>query len=215
MVIDRIEQESTRLSGLVEDMLLLARLDQQRPVERLPVDLLTLAADAVKDARVMAPARDINLTVDTDTAPIVTGDEARLRQVITNLMANALTHTPGGTQVDVRLSAGRIGPAPGIALEVSDRGPGLRPDQTSRIFERFYRADQARARKTGGSGLGLSIVAALTVAHGGTVTVDSKPGQGATFRVILPLSPDVLIDGSAPSAGPPPQTTQPRGGGPA
>jgi two-component system, OmpR family, sensor kinase len=256
-IMRRVEQESSRMGVLVEDMLLLARLEQQRPLENRPVDLLTLAADAVHDARVMAPRRSIDLAVVPGAAPIVLGDEVRLRQVIGNLMSNALIHTPDGTPVEVRIrpgtldegrvhavqavlppspelaagpaaaagtgSAGQPGPgpaagpalapeagtaSPAVILEVADRGPGLTPDQAERAFERFYRADQARARRAGGSGLGLAIVAALVVAHGGTVSVEPTPGDGATFRIALPLAPEVLGPGpdseSAPAGQPAP-----------
>ena len=212
-IMRRVEQESSRMGILVEDMLLLARLDQQRPLENRPVDLLTLAADAVHDARVMAPRRSIDLTVLPGAAPIVLGDEVRLRQVIGNLMSNALIHTPDGTPVEVRirpgtLDEGRGTAAPAVMLEVADRGPGLTPDQAERAFERFYRADQARARHAGGSGLGLAIVAALVAAHGGTVSVEPTPGNGATFRIALPLAPEVLGPGpdseSAPAGEPAP-----------
>ena len=194
-IMERIEQESSRMGGLVEDMLILARLDEQRPIERRPVDLLTLAADAVQDARIVAPGRAIDLTVGTGTAFLVLGDEARLRQVISNLMNNALTHTPEGSPISVRILAGQqVGnpPVPSAILEVMDHGPGLTPEQASRVFERFYRADQARGRRTGGNGLGLTIVEALVTAHGGTVSVDTAPGRGATFRITLPLAPEAL-----------------------
>ena len=199
-IMERVEQESFRMGGLVEDMLVLARLDQQRPVERRPVDLLTLAADAVQDARIVAPSRSIDLTVGTGAAFLVLGDEARLRQVISNLMTNALTHTPDGSPISVRISTGlQEGkpPVPCAVLEVTDHGPGLTEEQASRVFERFYRADQARGRRTGGSGLGLAIVAALVTAHGGTVGVDTAPHQGATFRITLPLAPEALATESA------------------
>jgi len=192
---ERVEQESSRMGGLVEDMLMLARLDEQRPIERHPVDLLTLAADAVQDARIVAPSRAIDLTVGTGTAFLVLGDEARLRQVISNLMSNALTHTPEGSPISVRILAGQQAgdpPVPSAVLEVTDHGPGLTPEQASRVFERFYRADQARGRQTGGSGLGLAIVEALVAAHDGTVSVDTAPGHGATFRITLPLAPEAL-----------------------
>jgi two-component system OmpR family sensor kinase len=194
-IMRRVEQEYSRMGVLVEDMLLLARLDQQRPLENRPVDLLTLAADAVHDARVMAPRRSIDLTVLPGAAPIVLGDEVRLRQVIGNLMSNALIHTPDGTPVEVRirpgtLDEGRGTDSPAVILEVADRGPGLTPDQAERAFERFYRADLARARHAGGSGLGLAIVAALVAAHDGTVALKTAPGQGATFRITLPLAPE-------------------------
>jgi two-component system OmpR family sensor kinase len=194
-IMERVEQESSRMGGLVEDMLILARLDEQRPIERHPVDLLTLTADAVQDARIVAPSRAIDLTVDTGTAFLVLGDEGRLRQVISNLMSNALTHTPEGSPISVRIHAGQQAgnpPVPSAVLEVIDHGPGLTPEQASRVFERFYRADQARGRRTGGSGLGLAIVAGLVAAHDGTVSVDTAPGRGATFRITLPLAPEAL-----------------------
>jgi two-component system OmpR family sensor kinase len=189
-IMQRVEQESARMGVLVEDMLLLARLDQQRPIEHRPVDLLTLAADAVQDARIIAPGRDISLDIGSGAAFLVLGDEVRLRQVIGNLMNNALTHTPDGTPVAVRLLAGPRQPVPSVILEVADRGPGLRPDQAEHVFERFYRADQARTRTAGGTGLGLAIVAALVAAHDGTVALKTAPGQGATFRITLPLAPE-------------------------
>jgi len=195
-IMQRVEQESARMGVLVEDMLLLARLDQQRPIEHRPVDLLTLAADAVQDARMIAPRRTIELTVGTGAAFLVLGDEVRLRQVIGNLMSNALNHTPDGTPVGVRVLAGPRQPVPSVVLEVTDQGPGLRPDQAERVFERFYRADTARTRTAGGTGLGLAIVAALVAAHGGTVALDTAPGRGATFRITLPLAPEARSDQS-------------------
>jgi two-component system, OmpR family, sensor kinase len=192
-IMERVEQESARMGGLVEDMLMLARLDQQRPIERRPVDLLTLAADAVQDARIVAPSRKIGLTVGAGTAFLVLGDEGRLRQVISNLMNNALTHTPDGTPITVRILAGDQAGNPAVpcaVLEVADQGAGLTKEQADRVFERFYRADQARDRRTGGSGLGLAIVDALVSAHGGTVGVDTAPGRGSTFRITLPLAPE-------------------------
>ena len=194
-IMERVEQESSRMGGLVEDMLMLARLDQQRPIEQRPVDLLTLAADAVQDARIVAPSRAIDLTVGTGAAFLVLGDEARLRQVISNLMNNALTHTPDGSPISVRILTGYQQGNPVVpcaVLEVADHGRGLTQEQASRVFERFYRADQARGRRTGGSGLGLAIVQALVAAHGGTVSLDTAPGHGATFRITLPLAPEAL-----------------------
>jgi two-component system, OmpR family, sensor kinase len=225
-IMQRVEQEASRMGVLVEDMLLLARLDQQRPLERQTVDMLTLAADAVHDARVMAPDRSINLTVGAGAAFLVIGDEIRLRQVIGNLMSNALHHTPEGTPIEVRVrlasldewraAAARAGrsalaqagtesqPSPAVVVEVADQGPGLTPQQAEHVFERFYRGDQARTRKSGGSGLGLAIVAALVAAHGGTVWAESPPGGGAIFRIAIPLAPEArysapgLDDGTDP-----------------
>jgi two-component system, OmpR family, sensor kinase len=193
-IMQRVEQESARMGVLVEDMLLLARLDQQRPLDHRPVDLLTLAADAVQDARIIAPDRAIELSIGSATAFLVLGDEVRLRQVIGNLMSNALSHTPDGTPVTVRILAGPREPVPSVVLEVTDQGPGMPPEQAEHVFERFYRGDQARTRKAGGTGLGLAIVAALVAAHGGTVALRTAPGEGATFRVTLPLAPEAQRD---------------------
>lgn len=193
-LMQRVEDEARRMGVLVEDMLLLARLDQQRPLDRAPVDLLALAADAVHDARALAPERPISLEVlDGPSVPVVTGDEHRLRQVLGNLVTNALRHTPETAPVVVRvgtrtLDASSYGMSEAAVLEVADQGPGLAPEDANRVFERFYRADTSRTRASGGSGLGLSIVAALTSAHGGRVELDTAPGQGATFRVLLPLA---------------------------
>jgi two-component system OmpR family sensor kinase len=192
----RIEGEASRMGLLVEDLLLLARLDQHRQLERRPVDLLTLAVDAVHDARAVAPERRIALDVRPqtagDSAPVVLGDEPRLRQVLSNLVGNALTHTPAGTPVTVRVGTAQENGSGWAVLDVADTGPGLAPEETERVFERFYRADPSRTRGQGGIGLGLSIVAALVAAHGGTVDVASAPGAGATFRVRLPLAPPPL-----------------------
>jgi two-component system OmpR family sensor kinase len=187
----RIEGQAARMGLLVEDLLLLARLDQQRPLDREPVDLLALAADAVHDARAVAPDREIELVLGGEDggALVVLGDGQRLRQVLANLVDNALTHTPAGSPVEVRVGAAPLDGRPGAAVEVVDHGPGLTPEQAERVFERFYRADPARSRAVGGTGLGLSIVAALVAVHGGTVGVDSVPGRGARFRVLLPLAP--------------------------
>jgi two-component system OmpR family sensor kinase len=189
-LISRVENEAVRMGVLVDDLLLLARLDQQRPLARRPVDLLALAGDAVHDARVLDSAREITLSVRSGSAFIVTGDEIRLRQVIGNLVNNALQHTPEGTPVDVVIRSGRLGDSPAAVLEVVDGGPGMPAEAAERVFERFYRADPARSR--GGTGLGLAIVAGLVAAHGGSVQVETAPGAGATFRVTLPLDPDVI-----------------------
>ena len=196
-IMQRVEKEAARMGLLVEDLLLLARLDQQRPLARQPVDLLVLAADAVHDARLLAPARAIDLSVQPGAAFLVVGDEARLRQVIGNLMSNALTHTPDGTPIEVSVSSGILDPqagdhTPAAILDVTDHGPGMTPEQAHRAFERFYRADQARTRTTGGSGLGLAIVRALVAAQGGVTSVRTAVGEGATFRIALPLAPEAL-----------------------
>jgi two-component system OmpR family sensor kinase len=191
----RIEDQAARMGLLVEDLLLLARLDQQRPLDQRPVDLLALAADAVHDAHAVAPDRRIELLLGGDgggpgAALVVLGDDQRLRQVLANLVDNALRHTPAGSPVEVRVGTAGLDGRPAAAVEVVDHGPGLTAEQAERVFERFYRADPTRSQAAGGTGLGLSIVAALVAVHGGTVQVDSVPGRGARFRVVLPLAPD-------------------------
>ncbi|HWG92644.1 MAG TPA: HAMP domain-containing sensor histidine kinase [Mycobacteriales bacterium] len=176
----RIEDEAVRMGVLVEDLLTLARLDEQRPLHLEDVDLTGLAADAVHDAAAVQPQRQVGLDAPGPVA--VRGDEARLRQVLGNLLSNAYQHTPPNTPVEVRVKADDRG----AVLEVVDRGPGMDEQTAARVFERFYRADASRTRASGGSGLGLSIVAALVQAHGGTVELDTAPGRGATFRVVLP-----------------------------
>jgi two-component system, OmpR family, sensor kinase len=177
----RIEEESERMGVLVEDLLLLARLDQGRSLVRSPVDLVQVASDAVADLRVVEADRPVDLECGGQV--VVTGDEARLRQVAANLMSNARLHTPPGTAVHVRVRASDAT----AVLEIADEGPGLSPDESARVFERFYRADPSRSRASGGSGLGLSIVSAIAEAHGGAASVETTPGAGATFRVELPL----------------------------
>jgi len=178
----RIEEESVRMSTLVDDMLLIARLDQGRPLETKAVNLQAIARDAVDDARAVAPQRDI--TLNAAEPIVVTGDDTRLRQVVGNLMRNALVHTPPSTAIEVAVTT-----EDSVArMSVSDHGPGLRSDQLERIFEPFYRADPSRSRDSGGAGLGLSIVNAVVVAHGGHVTVKETSGGGATFEVELPLA---------------------------
>ncbi|GAA1503314.1 HAMP domain-containing sensor histidine kinase [Dactylosporangium maewongense] len=188
--VGRIEHHATRMGLLVDDLLLLARMDQQRPLEKKPVDLLALATDAMIDARVTAHHHKLRLRTlgggddDVDLEePVVLGDETRLRQVLQNLITNALTHTPAGTEVTVFVGTeGRD-----VVLEVADNGPGMTQEDADRVFERFYRTDPSRTRALGGSGLGLSIVSALVTAHGGKVTLRTAPGEGAAFRVTLPL----------------------------
>ena len=186
----RIEAESARMGVLVEDMLLLARLDQHRPMDTAEVDLLELVADAVAGARAAAPDRDVRIDVDPDgPEPIVSGDALRLRQVVDNLLSNALRYSPDDQPVLVRVRVDDTDEHERWAvLDVADRGPGLSQEQAQRVFERFYRADPARSRELGGAGLGLAIVASITAAHGGLVDLLTAPGEGAVFRVRLPLA---------------------------
>lgn len=178
----RIESEGARMGGLVDDLLLLASFDNGRPVQFDPVDLSRIASDAAADLRASCPDRAV--TVEAATPVIVLGDDARIRQIAANLASNARRHTPAGTAVTIRARRdGEVG-----VLEVADRGPGLTPDAASRVFDRFYRVDKARARADGGAGLGLSIVATIAEALGGRVRVDTSPGKGATFSVAVPLA---------------------------
>jgi len=178
----RVEQEAARMGVLVDELLLLARLDQGRPLEQAPVDLARVVKDAVRDAQAVEPGRPIAL--DAPDHLVVQGDESRLTQVVANLLANARVHTPPGTPVRVRLAVS----GDRAVLEVADDGPGLGPEP-SRVFERFYRADPSRARARGGAGLGLSIVAAVSEAHGGRATAGASPSGGALVRIELPLAP--------------------------
>jgi two-component system, OmpR family, sensor kinase len=188
LAMSRIESESRRMGLLVDDLLLLARLDAQRPLEQHHVDLLALATDAVHDAQSVAPNRRIAMEVfDGPGTPEVIGDEARLRQVLSNLVANALQHTPETAGITVRVGT----EGDHAVFEVIDKGPGMCKEDAERVFERFYRADSSRARASGGTGLGLSIVDSLVYAHGGTVTVETGPGEGCRFRVNLPRIADV------------------------
>jgi two-component system, OmpR family, sensor kinase len=188
MLMSRIESESRRMGLLVEDLLLLARLDAQRPLEQHRVDLLALATDAVHDAQSIAPNRRIEMEVfDGPGTPEVLGDEARLRQVLGNLVSNALQHTPENTGITVRVGT----EGDNAVLEVIDQGPGMSQEDANRVFERFYRADSSRARASGGTGLGLSIVDSLVYAHGGTVIVETAPGEGCRFQVSLPRIAEV------------------------
>jgi signal transduction histidine kinase len=177
-----IQQESTRMGRLVEDLLLLARFDAGRPLSRRPVDLASIAAEAVQQARIVYPARPVTLRAAEPV--VVYADDERVRQVIDNLVSNAMQHTPDGSPVTVTVTNG----PGGGELTVADTGPGLTPEQASRVFERFYRTDGARTRATGGTGLGLAIAASLTAAHDGQITVDTEPGHGAAFHVLLPLA---------------------------
>jgi two-component system OmpR family sensor kinase len=176
----RIGTESRRMAALVEDLLLLARLDQGRPLRQDPVVLTELVNDAVSDVRAVEPDREVRATVEDGV--VVRGDEDRLRQVIGNLFSNVRTHTPVAAAVDVTLSA-----VDGVAsLAVADHGPGVEPEHEEQIFNRFYRVDTGRSRDTGGAGLGLAIATSVAGAHGGTIEHSPTPGGGATFTLTLP-----------------------------
>jgi len=189
-VLRHVERESLRMGQLVDDMLLLTRLDQRHPLETAPVDLVLAARDAADAARVVALDRPI-VFVGPEAPLVVQGDEIRLRHVVTNLVENALTHTPGGTKVEVAVGRTRRDDQGWAELEVRDEGPGLTTDQAERVFDRFYRTDQARHRPGGGAGLGLAIVDAIVTAHGGIAEVDVSSGEGTTFRVLLPVADEV------------------------
>jgi two-component system OmpR family sensor kinase len=176
----RIEEEAARMGVLVDDLLLLARLDEGQPPERERVDLSKIVRDAVTDARATDPERGIEL--QDGAAVIVLGDAARLQQLVGNLLANTRVHTPPSAAVRVEIRSEDAD----VVLVVADDGPGMTAEQASRAFERFYRADPSRARRRGGAGLGLSIVSAVAEAHGGAVTVDTAPDAGTTFTVRLP-----------------------------
>jgi two-component system, OmpR family, sensor kinase len=212
-VLRRIEDEAARMGLLVEDLLLLARLDRERPLRHAPVALADLIRDAAAGARAVAPDREITVDITPGAEQlIVEGDEERLRQVVDNLVTNALIHNPSDVEVTLCLSVDDSH----ALIEVKDTGNGLTPEHAARVFERFYRVDKARARRaassaapggrTGhhsGAGLGLAIVAALVAAHDGTVEVDTVPGEGSTFRIRLPLRPDPAAPTSgAPAASP-------------
>jgi two-component system OmpR family sensor kinase len=199
----RIEEEAVRMGRLVDDLLLLARLDEQPSLELSDVDLVVLAADAVHDVTARDPARRVRL--ETPDGPVrVVGDEHRLRQVTMNLVTNAVTHTAAGTPVTVTVAAEPVtdpaGPPVATAgasldgltkaavLRVRDEGEGIPSASAPLVFDRFYRVDSGRSRRNGGSGLGLAITAAILQAHHGRIDLHTKPGKGATFRVLLPLA---------------------------
>jgi two-component system OmpR family sensor kinase len=179
----RIEDESARMGALVENLLTLARLDQVPEAPRKPVDLAALARDAADDARAVAPDRTVSL--EADDAVMVLGDSSQLRQVLGNLVRNALMHTPPGTPIDLFVRRGDGGEG---VLEVRDHGRGLPTDDPDALFERFWRADPGRGRGRGGAGLGLSIVAAIVDAHGGRVSAANAGGGGASFTISLPAA---------------------------
>ena len=185
----RIDSESIRMAGLVDDLLLLARLDQRRPLEREPVEVTLLVADAANDARAVDPARTVTSLVPP-RCPIV-GDEARLRQLLGNLVSNALAYTPEGSPIEIIVTTepARATEPAMTRIAVVDHGPGIPANAAPHVFERFWRSDPARVRAQGGAGLGLSIVAAIADAHGGRVVLSETPGGGATFSVELPSEP--------------------------
>jgi two-component system OmpR family sensor kinase len=185
----RTEQEAIRMGSLVDDLLHLARLDQGRPLERSPVDLVQLVEDALRDAAAVDPERALRAVAPQPVT--VLGDPARLHQVVANLVANALVHGPGAPiEVRVRVEDDKA------VIEVADEGAGMSPADAARAFERFYRADASRSRHQGGTGLGLSIVEATVRAHGGTTSLTTRPGQGTTVRVELPVH--TPLTGTAP-----------------
>jgi len=178
----RVESESARMSVLVDELLLLARLDAGRPLEREPVDLTRLTIEATSDARVASPSHRWQLELP-DEPLTVRGDEFRLRQVLGNLLSNAAKHTPADSTITVAVEA--AGPREGVRLSVTDNGPGIAPELVPELFERFARGDSSRSRTAGSTGLGLAIVKAVVAAHHGTVSVQSRPGQ-TTFTIVLP-----------------------------
>jgi two-component system OmpR family sensor kinase len=182
------------MGELVEELLLLARLDQGLPLEREPVDVAAVVDAAVDAARASNPERPID--VDARGPLLVLGAEFRLRQVVDNLLTNARVHTAAGTPVHVRVTA----EDERAVLEVSDEGPGVPAEEADRIFERFYRTDQSRARSQGGVGLGLAIVRSVVEAHGGAVAYRPRPGGGSVFRVSLPLAPAACSGDGSPQA---------------
>jgi two-component system OmpR family sensor kinase len=186
-LIGRIENESKRMGSLVEDLLLLARLDQSREMKSDPVNLTQIVADAVASARAAGQNHTVNF--DEQSEEIYTlGDKDRIHQVVANLLANARTHTPAGTVIDVSVKQD----TDGVRIRIADNGPGLSDADQARIFERFYRADASRVRTDGeGTGLGLSIVDAVMRAHAGQVSVESEVGKGAVFTLFFPLSTDL------------------------
>jgi two-component system OmpR family sensor kinase len=189
---DRIETEATRLTHLVEDLLLLARLDGHHgtgdlPLQPAPMDLRTLAAEALHDLRALDPARPVDLTGPDGGRPAaapVLADESRLRQAVSNLVGNAVAHTPPGTPVRITVGTENSD----AVLAIADEGPGLTEEQAALVFERFYRADDSRSPTTGGAGLGLAIVHSIIAAHNGRVELRTAPGTGATFRIVLPAA---------------------------
>jgi two-component system, OmpR family, sensor kinase len=176
----RIEDESSRMGVLVDDMLTLARLDELREPAREPVDLAQIATDAAADTRAIAPDRAIE--VDANGPALISGDPQQLRQVAANLLRNALVHTPAGTPIDVTVTSDDAD----ATLVVRDHGPGLPAGDSEQLFQRFWRSEGGRARGRGGAGLGLAIVNEIVTAHGGSVAADNADDGGARFTVRVP-----------------------------
>ncbi|WP_069886708.1 sensor histidine kinase, partial [Streptomyces luteocolor] len=198
----RIESEAERMTGLVEDLLLLARLDTEQPLSYQSTDLAPLIVDAVSDVRAAGPDHVWRLDIPGPDEPaVVRADPARLHQVVVNLLANARSHTPPGTTVTARVR----GDGPRVLLEVRDDGPGIAPELLPTVFERFARGDASRSRHAGSTGLGLALVRAIVTAHGGTVAVDSVPGR-TVFTVTLPAAPGAPASASPTAHG---STSQP------
>ena len=198
----RIESESKRMGQLVEDLLTLARIDERRESKLAPFDLFHLAVDASNDAYATSPDREVSLVGLTDdvaptSAPVI-GDESRMRQVVANLLTNAMRYTPAGTPLEIAVGVREDVPGyPLSVIEVRDHGPGIHGEDRERVFERFYRTDTSRSRDTGGTGLGLSIVAAILEQHDGSVHIEETSGGGATFVISLPFYPaPVMTDNS-------------------
>lgn len=211
----RIESEAKRMGTMVEDLLTLARLDEQRPLVLKPLDLLPVGHDAVVDVRAAAPDREVRLVGLDGPAPAAAptlGDEARVRQVVGNLVGNALAYTPAGSPLEVAVGTRNTGPHAVAVLELRDHGPGIDEKDAAKIFERFYRADTSRTRDTGGTGLGLAIVAAIIGSHNGTVRYQGTPGGGSTFVIEMPyiVVPDQPTEPPATSGDP--ESTTARGG---
>jgi len=192
----RIEDESVRMGGLIDDLLLLARLGSGRPLVLEPVDLAGIVADTAADAQVQEPDRVV--VVDLIPSAVIRGDDPRLRQLLGNLLQNALRYSPAASAVEVAL---RVEGEEAV-VTVTDHGTGIDPEHLPHIFDRFYRADPSRARDRGGTGLGLSIVSSIAEAHGGSVAVASAPGNGSTFTVRLPLAPIAPEDDEGVSGAP-------------
>ena len=195
----RIESESKRMGQLVEDLLTLARIDERRESKLAPFDLFNLAVDASNDAYATAPDRAVSLVgLNEEVAPTsatVLGDESRLRQVVANLLTNAMRYTPNGSPLEIAVGVREEVPGfPLSVLEVRDHGPGIHGEDRERVFERFYRTDTSRSRETGGTGLGLSIVAAIIEQHEGRIHIEETDGGGATFVISLQFYPPPVSD---------------------